>query len=100
MAIERAHRTGGKAWRLRGHIAPTEGLVFERAHRTSRKTDRDRTIVVKFASFKARDAVIQAARAVKSRGVYITEDFSMHVVNRRKELFPEMRAAREHGKLA
>ena len=80
---------------------PTEqvrSLAIERAHRTGGKTDRDRTIVVKFASFKARDAVLQAARAAKPRGVYVNEDFSMRVVNRRRELLPEMRAAGEHGK--
>ena len=51
-------------------------------------------------SFKAKDAVLQAARSAKPRGVYINEDFSMRVVNRRKELLPEMRAAREIGKIA
>ena len=64
---------------------PTEqvrSLAIERAHRTGGKADRDRTIVVKFASFKAEDAVLQAARSAKPRGVYINEDFSMRVVNR------------------
>ena len=75
-------------------------LAIERAHRTGGKSDRDRTIVVKFASFKAKDAVLQAARSAKPRGVYINEDFSMRVVNRRKELLLEMRAAHEIGKIA
>ena len=82
---------------------PTEqvrSLAIERAHRTGGKTNRDRTIVVKFASFKARDTILQAARAAKPRGVYVNEDFSMRVVNRRKELIPEMRAARDIGKIA
>ena len=77
---------------------PTEqvrSLAIEWAHRTGGKAHRDRTIVVKFASFKAKDAVLQAA---KPRGVYVNEDFSMRVVNRRRELLPEMRAAGEHGK--
>ena len=53
---------------------PTEqvrSLAIERAHRTGGKAHRDRTIVVKFASFKARDAVLQAARAAKPCGVYV-----------------------------
>ena len=61
MGIERAHRSGG---------APN--------------ADRPRTIVVKFATFKSRDAVLQAARATKPRGVYVNEDFSSRVMSRRK----------------
>lgn len=77
MGIERAHRSGG---------APN--------------ADHPRTIVVKFTTFKSRDAVLQAARATKPRGVYVNEDFSSRVMGRRKELLPEMRAARERGKVA
>ena len=98
MTEEALHRTFGNDLKM-----PTEqvrSLAIERAHRTGGKADRDRTIVVKFASFKAKDAVHQAARSAKPRGVYINEDFSMRVVNRRKELLPEMRAAREIGKIA
>ena len=54
--------------------------------------------VVKFATFKSRDAVLQAARATKPRGVYVNEDFSSRVMSRRKELLPEMRVARERGR--
>ena len=46
-----------------------QSLAIERAHRTGGKTtDRDRTIDVKFVSFKGRDAVLQAARAAKASG--------------------------------
>ena len=55
---------------------------------------------MKFSGFKARDAVLQAARATRPRGVYVNEDFSMRVVNRRKELLPEMKEARDRGKIA
>ena len=75
--IERAHRTGG---------APNDG--------------RDRTIVVKFRSFKDRDAVLQAARVNKPQGMFVNEDFSQRVVSRRKELIPAMREARDRGKIA
>ena len=61
MGIERAHRSGG---------APN--------------ADQPRTTVVKFATFKSRDAVLQAARATKPRGVYVNEDFSSRVMIRRK----------------
>ena len=77
MPIERAHRTGG---------APNDG--------------RDRTIVVKFRSFKDRDAVLQAARVNKPQSMFVNEDFSQRVVSRRKELIPAMREARDRGKIA
>ena len=106
LRIDGVKERGGETWEMTEEALrrtfehdlkmPTEqvrSLAIERAHRTGGKTDRDRTIVVKFASFKARDAVLQAARAAKPRGVYVNEDFSMRVVNRRKELIPEMRAA-------
>ena len=113
LRIDGVKERGGETWEMteealrrtfeHGLKMPTEqvrSLAIERAHRTGGKTDRDRTIVVKFASFKARDAILQAARAAKPRGVYVNEDFSMRVVNRRKELIPEMRAARDIGKIA
>ena len=76
-------------------------LQIERAHRTGAATaQRDRTIVVKLSSFKERDAIIQAARAVKPRGLYVNEDYSQRVITRRKELLPAMREASERGKIA
>ena len=43
-----------------------DALQIERAHRTGATTaQRDRTIVVKFSSFKERDAIIRAAHIVK-----------------------------------
>ena len=79
-----------------------EAIAIERAHRTGGgpNADRDRTIVVKFSGFKARDAVLQAARATRPRGVYVNEDFSLRIVNKRKELLPELKEARERGKIA
>ena len=78
-----------------------DNLQIERAHRTGAATaQRDRTIVVKFNSFKDRDAIIRAARTVKPRGVFVNEDYSQRVVSRRKELLPKMREARENGKIA
>ena len=77
-------------------------LQIERAHRTGAPTttQRERTIVVKFASFKDRDTIIRAARTVKPKGFFFNEDFSQRVISRRKELLPDMREARERGKIA
>ena len=112
LRIDGVKERGGETWEMTEEALrrtfendlkmPTEqvrSLAIERAHSTGGKADRDSTIVVKFASFKAKDAVLQAARSAKPRGVYINEDFSMRVVNRIKGLLPEMRAAREIGKI-
>ena len=68
-------------------------LQIERAHRTGAPTttQRERTIVVKFASFKDRDTIIRSARTVKPKGFFFNEDFSQRVISRRKELLPDMR---------
>ena len=76
-------------------------MPIERAHRTGTATEhRDRTIVIKFTSFKDRDTVLRAARTTRPRDIYVNEDYSQRVMARRKELLPEMRAARERGKIA
>ena len=79
-----------------------KAIAIERAHRTggAQNADRARTVVVKFTNFKDRDSVLQAARANRPRGVFVNEDFSMRVVSRRKELIPEMKEARDRGKIA
>ena len=57
-----------------------DALKIERAHRTGSTTaQRDRTIRVKFSSFKERDAIIRAARTVKPRGVYVNKDYTRSV---------------------
>ena len=37
---------------------------------------------------------------MKPRGVYVNDDYSQRVITRRKELLPQMREARERGKVA
>ena len=69
-------------------------------HRRGTERGPCQTVVVKFTNFKDRDTVIQAARANRPHGVFVNEDFSMRVVSRRKELIPEMKEARDRGKIA
>ncbi len=47
-----------------------------------------------------RDTIIRAARTVKPKGFFFNEDFSQRVISRQKELLPDMREARERGKIA
>ena len=75
-------------------------MPIEMAHSTDTTEHRDRAIVIKFTSFKDRDTVLRAARTTRPRDIYVNEDYSQRVMTRRKELLPEMRAARERGKIA
>ena len=87
-------------------------LQIERAHRTGAPTttQRERTIVVKFASFKDRDTIIRAARTVKPKGFFFNEDFSQRVKGAaprhagssraRQDRIPVIRQARGEGQAA
>ena len=77
-------------------------IRIERAHRTGgdNHSDRPKTVVVKFESYKDRDTVMRAARKEKPRGVFVNEDLSQRVMARRRELMPRLREARQQGKIA
>ena len=56
-------------------------IKIERAHRTGASKAKDgknkpRTIMVKFTSFKDRELLLQKARQVKPRGIFVNEDYS------------------------
>ena len=83
-------------------------ICLERVHRTGKPrtltedttNTRPRTIVVKFLRFKDREAVLQRAKQLKGTNIYLNEDFPEAVRQKRKELLPAMRAARDRGDIA
>ena len=80
-------------------------IKIERAHRTGASKAKDgknkpRTIMVKFTSFKDRELLLQKARQVKPRGIFVNEDYSSKTLMKRKELIPKMMALRAEGKYA
>ncbi|CAH1239564.1 Hypp5317 [Branchiostoma lanceolatum] len=77
-------------------------IEIERAHRNGRfqPGERPRPIVAKLLRFKDRLTILQNAKNLKGTGIYINEDFSDAVRQKRKNLLPEMRAARERGNIA
>lgn len=85
-----------------------DSIEMERAHRiASRKypnekprADKPRTVVLKLTKFKDKELIIKQAKDVKSRGLFVNEDFSQRVLDKRRELLPEMKKAREAGKIA
>jgi len=77
-------------------------IEIERAHRNGRFQDggRPRPIVAKLLRFKDKDTIIKRAKYLKGSTIYMNEDFSEKVRQKRKELIPEMKAARERGNIA
>ncbi len=77
-------------------------IEVERAHRTGKPLmgERPRPIVVQFLTHKDRSAVLQRAKNLKGTKIFINEDYTDTVRQKRKELIPKMRAAQERGGIA
>lgn len=79
-------------------------ITLEKAHRIGRmrngNSSRPRPVVVKFLKYKDKEAVLERAKYLKGSNIYLNEDFPENVRLRRKELMPELRAARERGEIA
>lgn len=74
---------------------------LERAHRTGKPGgDRPRPIVVRFLRYKDRSTILQHTKNLKGSKIYINEDYTDAVRRKRKELMPDLRAARERGDIA
>lgn len=61
---------------------------------------RPRPVIVRFHRTKDRDMVIRNARKLKGTRIFINEDYPEAVRQRRKELLPKMKEARERGDIA
>lgn len=76
-------------------------VEVERAHRAGKPGgDRPRSIMVKLLRYKDRETILQRTKSLKGSKIYINEDFTDAVRRRRKELMPELRAARGRGDIA
>ena len=85
IAIERAHKVGNRH--------PAQG-------RNGEQSKRDRAICVKLISYKDKTAILKNAKKLKSTGIYINEDYSDRVLAKRREQLPQLREARDSGKIA
>ena len=59
-----------------------------------------RPIVAKFQSWKQKEAVIKEARKLKPQDVKFVEDFSQKTLLRRNQQIPDLKKARDDGKIA
>ena len=79
---------------------------IERAHRVGRRSsnpgrsDKPRTIVCRLRDWKQKEPILKASRTVKARGIFVNEDFAYETIQRRKEQLPQLRAAKQAGKIA
>ena len=79
-------------------------MEIERAHRSGNPSGysgkRPRPIVIKFLRHKDKMAVLGKAKELKGTSIYMNEDYSEGVKQKRRELIPAMKAARERGDIA
>lgn len=87
---------------LKDKLQMQKSVEIERAHRTGKPGGREkpRPIVVKLLRHKDKSDILQRAKLLKGSKIYINEDFTDAVRNKRKELMPELRAARARGDIA
>lgn len=79
-------------------------VVLERTHRIGKprngNSTRPRPIVVKFLRYKDKEAVLERGKYLKGTNNYLNEGFPEAVHQKRKELMPALRAARDRGEIA
>lgn len=78
-------------------------IELEWAHRVGNQralSEKPRPIVVRFLRLKDKLAVLDKAKNLKGTGIFINEDFPETIRQRRRELLPAMKAARERSDIA
>ena len=97
---------------IRSRLKIAQEMKVERAHRVGRPCppfrhiggakvrSKPRLIIVKFQNWKDKEMVVKTARQMKPEGLKFYEDFSQRILQRRKELIPELIRKRKQGKKA
>ena len=83
--------------------------VIERAHRTGTPSrpgaadginTRLRAIVCRLRDWKQKDEILRAARRMKPRGIFLSEDFVNETMEKRKVQLDKLKEAKRAGKMA
>ncbi|KAK7882754.1 hypothetical protein WMY93_028928 [Mugilogobius chulae] len=82
------------------HLKIELDRVYRAGKPLSGNLERPRPVVVRFLRLKDKMAVLDRAKRLKGTGIFINEDFPETVRQKRKELLPAMKAARERGDVA
>lgn len=77
-------------------------MELERAHRIGQYQEggRPRKIMVKLLRFKDKQMILSTAKKLKGSNIYINDDFSEALLQKRRELWPKLKAARDRGERA
>lgn len=86
MGVTEATHTG--AWRVGKKGTEKEGKP------------RDRALILRFPSLEARREFLKKRPALKQTGIFLGDDLTISQVAHMQEKMPEIRAAREKGKIA
>ena len=94
-------------------VTEASNIKIERAHRTGKNLPLHRTrapggapnhtarsVVVKFNSFKDREAILRRCKDRRPIGLFVNEDFSKRVVEIRNSHLPDLKRYKEQGKIA
>lgn len=77
----------------------TTKIEVDRAHRVGHYEvgGRPRRVMVRLIRHKDKQQILSSAKKLKGTKIFINEDFSEAVLQRRRELWPKLKAARERG---
>lgn len=77
-------------------------MEIDRAHCVGKPSEgeRPRPVLIKLFRFKDREDILQRAKFLKATKIFINEDYTDAVRRKRRELMPELKAARERGDIA
>lgn len=78
-----------------------KSIVIERAHRLGpNRENKTRTVIFKLLNYKEKTEILEAAKKVQPKDIFINEDFSDETMAIRKELWKDVKKARENNKFA
>ena len=79
-----------------------ENIDIERADHSKGKTssNKPRTIVYKLLSYKQNKEVLKNVKRLKGNNILINEDFCFETMQRRNELWEEVKRLRSEGQIA
>ena len=77
-------------------IDDVDDIAIERAHRTNygKKEGQPRPVIVKFLSFKDREAVFKEKLHIQNKAVMVFEDYPLEIQRNRQQLWPIYKTAK------
>ena len=84
------------------NLGMNEDIEIDRAHRSGKIewNGKNRVIIARFTSFKAKETILKNSNKLKNTGFYINEDYAEETQKLRAALVPEMKRLRAEGKFA